>query len=357
MGNQVLSNDDQQSNQRIINDESGITSDEQHDAPVRRSLTVNDAHRNDDIHIISLDDLYKRFHTDPRQGLSASSVVDARARYGENKFTQPKSASFLSLLFKELFIGFNIILWVAGVFAFLAYKPLGEPHPSIANLALGVILAVVIVSNSLLNVYQQLKSMKIISSFSTLLPTLVTVRRDGRMIPIVVDQIVPGDIICIRAGDKLPADCRFLICEGLTVSISLRHDARSVISCKCRRSTQPKSPAHQSPLLQPFSVQVTTSWSPQISDFIHPSSKTVLARQSSLPLVTIPSLAAGCETKVAIQATASLVYIVKSTVSSFSYLSPLLFRLLCYGSHGERGSTGIIMFFSHTMAILSIRLV
>ena len=235
MGNQALQNDHRESNQRIINDDDGIPSDEQRDLSVHRSLKVNGAHRNEDTHVIPLDDLYKRFQTDPHQGLSASSVIHAQARYGENKITRPKSSSFVSLLFKELFIGFNIILWVAGGFAFLAYKPFGEPNPSIANLALGVILAVVIVSNSLLNVYQQLKSMKIISSFSTLLPTRVMIRRDGRIQPISADQIVPGDIICIRAGDKLAADCRFLLCEGLKVSITLRNRGRVAISCECHR--------------------------------------------------------------------------------------------------------------------------
>lgn len=217
MGNQALQNDLSQSNQRVINND--LPSDERRDLPVHRSSMMNDVHQYDDNHSIALDDLYQRFHTDPRQGLSTSSVIHAQARYGDNKLTRPKSSGFLSLLVKELFIGFNIILWVAGVFAFLAYKPFGEPNPSIANLALGVILAVVIVSNSLLNVFQQLKSMKIISSFSTLLPTLVTVRRDGRTQPIAADHLVPGDIICIRAGDKLSADCRFLICEGLKVSV------------------------------------------------------------------------------------------------------------------------------------------
>ncbi|CAF1014345.1 unnamed protein product [Rotaria sordida] len=117
-------------------------------------------------------------------------------------------------------MGFNTILWVAGIFAFLAYKPFGEPAPSITNLALGVILVLVITCNSILNVYQEIKSIKIVASFSKLLPTIATVRRDGREQQIVADQIVPGDVILIRMGDKLPADCRFLMCDGLKINTS-----------------------------------------------------------------------------------------------------------------------------------------
>jgi sodium/potassium-transporting ATPase subunit alpha len=125
-------------------------------------------------------------------------------------------------MFKELFMGFNCILWFAGVLAFLAYKPFGEPSPSITNLALGVVLFIVITCNSVLNVYQQLKSIKIVAAFSKLLPTLATVRRDGREQQVLTEEIVPGDIILIRMGDKLPADCRFISCDGLKVIILLR---------------------------------------------------------------------------------------------------------------------------------------
>jgi P-type E1-E2 ATPase len=84
----------------------------------------------------------------------------------------------------------------------------------------GVVLFLVIICNSILNVYQKLKSIKIVESFSKLLPTIATVRRDGIEQQIVVDEIVPGDIILIRMGDKLPADCRYLVCDGLKVNIS-----------------------------------------------------------------------------------------------------------------------------------------
>ena len=60
------------------------------------------------------------------------------------------------------------------------------------------------------------------SNLSKLLPTITTVRRDGREQQIIADEIVPGDIILIRMGDKLPADCRFLVCEGLKVNILIR---------------------------------------------------------------------------------------------------------------------------------------
>ncbi|CAF0854279.1 unnamed protein product [Adineta ricciae] len=190
------------------------------DSAIDLWATVDKSRLDQDVHIIPLEDVFKRFHTDPRTGLSDDFVPEVRAQYGENKLTPPKQPFYLWLLFKELFMGFNCILWFAGVLAFLAYKPFGEPNPSITNLALGIVLILVITCNSILNVYQQLKSIKIVAAFSKLLPTLTTVRRDGREQQIVATELVPGDIVLIRMGDKLPADCRFISCDGLKVNTS-----------------------------------------------------------------------------------------------------------------------------------------
>ncbi|CAF1437995.1 unnamed protein product [Rotaria magnacalcarata] len=198
----------------------GLRTNERHDSIVDLWATVDRSRLEQDVHIIPLDDLYQRFHTNPRNGLSAASVINAQVQYGANKTTPPKQPSYLRLFINELFIGFNAILWIASVLTFLSYKPFGEPNPSITNLALAVVLILVVVFNSMLNVYQEIKSIKIVASFSKLSPTIVTVRRDGEEQEIFSEQIVPGDIILIRIGDKLPADCRFLICDELKISIS-----------------------------------------------------------------------------------------------------------------------------------------
>jgi sodium/potassium-transporting ATPase subunit alpha len=187
------------------------------DSAVDLWATVDHSRLEQDVHIVPINELFNRFHTEPRNGLSSDSIPDIRAQYGDNKLTPPKKPSYFLLLSKELFMGFNCILWLAGVLAFLAYKPFGEPAPSITNLALGVVLFLVITCNSVLNVYQQLKSIKIVAAFSKLLPTLATVRRDGREQQVLTSEIVPGDIVLIRMGDKLPADCRFISCDGLKV--------------------------------------------------------------------------------------------------------------------------------------------
>jgi sodium/potassium-transporting ATPase subunit alpha len=218
MDNQAIQIEEQQS-PSIFHMDIREKKDELENSTVDLWATVDRSGLEQDVHIIPLDDLYQRFHTNPRDGSSSASVIDAQVQYGMNKITPPKPPSYLWLLVKELFIGFNIILWIAGILTFLAYKPFGEPNPSITNLALGVVLFLVITCNSLLNVYQEIKSIKVVASFSKLSPTIVTVRRDGKEKQIIAEELVPGDIILIHMGEKLSADCRFLICDELKVNI------------------------------------------------------------------------------------------------------------------------------------------
>ncbi|CAF1116392.1 unnamed protein product [Adineta steineri] len=171
-----------------------------------------------DVHVIPMESVFQRFHSNQHFGLSTSFVHDAQLHYGTNQITPPRSQNYFWLLFQQLFMGFNLILWLGGILAFIAYQPLGGSNPSITNLALGIVLFLIILCNACLNIYQKLKSIKIIASFSKLLPTVATVRRDGVEQQIPTNELVPGDIILIRMGDVLPADCRFLTCEGLKIN-------------------------------------------------------------------------------------------------------------------------------------------
>ena len=89
----------------------------------------------------------------------------------------------------------------------------------IYSLGLGVVLTIIIVANAILNVYQKMKSLKIIRSFAQILPKLTTVRRNnGREEQIPTSHLVPGDVILLQMGDKVPADCRIISCQNLRVN-------------------------------------------------------------------------------------------------------------------------------------------
>jgi hypothetical protein len=74
-----------------------------------------------DVHIIPLPKLVERFDSNLQQGLTNEVVTEHRSKFGTNKLTPPPKPSLVWMFFKQILIGFNGILWLATLFAFLSY--------------------------------------------------------------------------------------------------------------------------------------------------------------------------------------------------------------------------------------------
>lgn len=92
---------------------------------------------------------------------------------------------------------------------FVSWKPLGDP-PAQANLALAIVLLAVFFIQAAFNAWQDWSSSRVMASITTMLPDNCLVLRDRSQITIVANEIVPGDILYIKSGNKLPADVRFI---------------------------------------------------------------------------------------------------------------------------------------------------
>lgn len=107
------------------------------------------------------------------------------------------------------FKGFGSVLLVGSILVFVSWQPLGEP-PLVANLALAIVLLAVFFIQAAFNAWQDWSSSRVMASITTMLPENCLVRRDGVGRTVVASEIVPGDVIYLRAGSKLPADVRFV---------------------------------------------------------------------------------------------------------------------------------------------------
>lgn len=94
-----------------------------------------------DYHLISVDDVHNRFSSTPGRGLSVEQAARKLQEVGPNMPSPPPS-QWLRKTLNYLFGGFGAILFVAAILVFVAWKPLGQP-PSIANLALAIVLVCV----------------------------------------------------------------------------------------------------------------------------------------------------------------------------------------------------------------------
>lgn len=161
-----------------------------------------------DFHTISVNDLQTRLSTSLVQGLSREQVENKTKEYGKNMPSKPPG-DLLSRLFGYAFGGFGSILLIGGILVTITYKPLGNP-PDRANLALAIVLFLVFVIQGMFNAWQDWSSSRTMASISGMLPDDCFALRDGNRVELQAIDLVPGDILYIKSGNKLPADVRFV---------------------------------------------------------------------------------------------------------------------------------------------------
>jgi sodium/potassium-transporting ATPase subunit alpha len=144
--------------------------------------------------------------------------------YGKNTPSAPPTHLFQQIL-GYFFKGFESILLVGSILVFVSWKPLGQP-PAKANLALAIVLLAVFFIQAAFNAWQDWSSSRVMASITTMLPDDCLLLRDGTQVTVVASDIVPGDILYIKAGNKLPADVRFV-----EISSDARFD-RSILTGK-----------------------------------------------------------------------------------------------------------------------------
>ena len=145
----------------------------------------------------------------PETGLSARQALERLARAGPNRLPQAPARSPWRVLlaqFKSILI---LILLGAVVLAALV----GSTKDAL------VILAVVVI-NALVGFYQEYRAERSLAALKSMLPSKARVRRDGVSHDIAADDVVPGDVLLLEAGDRVAADGRLWLAAGLEIDES-----------------------------------------------------------------------------------------------------------------------------------------
>eukprot|EP01083_Nonionella_stella_P150092 477607_1 len=165
-----------------------------------------------DAHRLSLKELCIKFGTDLDDGLSADQFEKNLEKYGINQLTPKETEPAWLKWIKSVFTGFfNILLWVGSLLSIGAY--IADVSKDNTNLYIGIVLAVVVMITGTFSYFQESKSDAIMEGFKSFLPQEVDVYRDSVLKQIVAADLVPGDLIQLKAGDKLPADVRIITCS------------------------------------------------------------------------------------------------------------------------------------------------
>ena len=149
---------------------------------------------------MSIDKVFDDLKTS-ENGLSSEEAKLRLKKYGYNKLTEKRQIPLIHKFIEHLKDLFGILLLVAAVLSYIS-------NPANPELAL-IILAVVFV-NIFVSIFQESRAEKAMETLKSWMPEYAKVFRDGEVKKILVREIVPGDVIFLEEGDRVPADARLI---------------------------------------------------------------------------------------------------------------------------------------------------
>ena len=162
-----------------------------------------------DWHILSVAQALHRLSTRLSSGLSQAEVVRRQNRYGLNRLDEKPPEPAWHLLLSQFKSVLILVLIVAAILA-----------AAIGDIKDGVVILIVVMINACLGFYQEYQAEKSLAVLKKMLALQATVRRDGRTQELSAEQLVPGDIVILEAGNKIPADGRIVAVNSLEVDES-----------------------------------------------------------------------------------------------------------------------------------------
>ena len=162
----------------------------------------------------SIKDVYKELNTS-KDGLSSKQIVRRRKEFGFNKIENKNKSTKLKIFFNQfdnLMIKLLLVVAIiSGIYAFMTGESMTDT----------ILIVIIVLLNVFMGYVQEEKAEASISSLQRVEKVMCKVRRDGKDIIINAENLLPGDILYLEAGDRIPADGRIIECTNLSVNESL----------------------------------------------------------------------------------------------------------------------------------------
>jgi len=166
--------------------------------------------RQENFHSLNPKEILKELDSNIR-GLSQEQVDALKIKYGPNKIPEKKPTSPIVVIFRQFNSLMVYILIAAALISFLLHKMIDV-----------YVIAVVIIINAAIGFSQEYKAESAIRALKKMIVPLARVYRGGDLVQIPAHEIVPGDILVLEEGDRIPADARLIEIKNFrTVESSL----------------------------------------------------------------------------------------------------------------------------------------
>ena len=166
-------------------------------------------------HTKDLNEIEKNFRTNKDYGITEDEAKKRLEHYGENKLADKKKDSLVIKFIKQFNDFMIIILIVASIVSALISKFNGS-----GDYIDSIIIIFIVILNALMGVIQEAKAEKSLEALKTLTAPTAKVKRNGKIVEIRAEDVVPGDIIVLEAGNYVPADARLIKTSNLKVEES-----------------------------------------------------------------------------------------------------------------------------------------
>ena len=159
-------------------------------------------------HVLTREGATHELDVEPERGLSGEEAAKRLQQYGPNRFAEAKTESRWHAFLRQYRDPMQIVLLVAGV---ISIYPVKQPGT-------GIVILLLTLLNAVLGLSQEGKAAAAVAALAKMMIVKARVRRDGALAQLPAEQLVPGDVVAIEAGDVVPADGRVLVAATLEVA-------------------------------------------------------------------------------------------------------------------------------------------
>ncbi len=164
---------------------------------------------------LSTKEVEKQMQTNIEFGLNEKQVEDKQNKFGLNKLEEKKKESIVIKFIKQFNDFMIIILIIASIISAVVAKLEGSN-----DYFDSIIIIAIVVFNAIMGLVQEAKAEKSLEALKKMTAPTCKVKRNGKISTIKSEQIVPGDIVLLEAGNYVPADCRLISSSNLKIEES-----------------------------------------------------------------------------------------------------------------------------------------
>ena len=166
--------------------------------------------------LAKIEDLYKELETGP-EGLLDQEAKRRLLKVGPNVLPKGKKTSLVWRIASQFKNMFNVLLLIASLLSFLSGIAFSDP----TSIQMGAAILAVVFLNTVFNLFQEYRAEKAAQVINSLIPKKTKAVRDGELKEVDVTDIVPGDILALEEGDRVPADLRLTSAFEVSVNNSI----------------------------------------------------------------------------------------------------------------------------------------